>query len=57
MNRDMELAQELLEAKGDVKLQGKDGGVALRVAVNGDMELAKQLQGAKTDGGQGARQG
>jgi hypothetical protein len=30
---DMALGQQLLDAKEDVKVQGKDGGVALGVAV------------------------
>jgi hypothetical protein len=33
MNRDVELGQQLLEAKGDVKVQGKDGGVVLHIAL------------------------
>jgi hypothetical protein len=49
MNRDMELAQQLVKAKRNVKVQGKDAGIALRIAVNKDMELAKQLLEAKAE--------
>jgi ankyrin repeat protein len=39
----------LLKAKADVKMQGKDGGIDLGVAVNRNKELAKQLLNAKSD--------
>jgi hypothetical protein len=47
MNRDMELAQQLVEIKGNVKMQDKDAGIALCIAVNKNMELAKQSMKAK----------
>ena len=51
MNKDMELAKQMLDVKAYVKVQGKDGGIALGVAGNRDTALLKQLVEAK------ARQG
>jgi hypothetical protein len=38
-----------MKAKTEIKMQDKDGGIGVSVAVNKDMKLVKQLINAKTE--------